>query len=74
MEGSRVTQLYVIKLLFVRRHTQTSARALTTSKQIWDRLETDFLHIDVTCQVTNLKNLLKTNMTENNDVDVFVQK
>ena len=50
-----------------------SVRTLTTSKQIWDRLEADFLHTDVTSQVANLKKLLNMNMTENDDVDMFVK-
>ena len=47
-----------------------SVRTLTTSKQIWDRLEADFLHTNVTSQVANLKELLNMNMTKNDDVDI----
>jgi hypothetical protein len=50
-----------------------SIRTLTASKQVWDRLEIDFLHTDVTSQVANLKKLLNMNMTENDDVDMFVK-
>ena len=50
-----------------------SVRTLTTSKQIWDRLEADYLHMDVTSQVANLKTLINMNMNENDDVDTFVK-
>ena len=50
-----------------------SVRTLTITKQIWDGLEVDYLHTDVTSQIANLKTLLNMNMNENVDVDMLVQ-
>ena len=51
-----------------------SVRTLTTSKQICDRLEANYLHTDITSQVANLKyKLIIMNMNENSDVDMFVK-
>ena len=60
-------------LLHMEDTLKQSVRTLTTSKQIWDRLEADYLHTDVTSQVANLKTLINMNMNENDDVDTFVK-
>mgnify|MGYP002775436766 FL=1 len=60
-------------LLHMEDTLKQSVRTLTTSKQIWDRLEADYLHTDVMSQVANLKTLINMNMNENDDVDTFVK-
>ena len=60
-------------LLHMEDTLKQSVRTLTTTKQIWDTLEANYLHTDFTSQVGNLKTLVNMNMNENDDIDVFVQ-